>query len=162
MQIHSHASFQVPVDWSGENIYRLLLIHLTGQYQVSWSLQHNRLRHLHTFCMLICIKFRTWWWPALLREAKHQEEFEADARVALFKSGSLLTTREYLTMIFSFPIIRFLSPLALLECNSWTQCLVFDVLRLNHIMWNEYPLVLFMKSKARGLRKNSKFITFWM
>ena len=68
--------------------------------------------------MLISIKLVLGDDQYYLQEAKHQEEFEANARVALFKSDSLLITREYLTMIFPFLIIRFLSPLILLECNS--------------------------------------------
>ena len=53
-----------------------------------------------------------------LREAEHQEEFEADATVALFESGSLLTAWEYRTITFPFLIFRFFSLFALLECDS--------------------------------------------
>jgi len=70
-----------------------------------------------TLCTLASIKQILGDEQHYLQEAKRQEEFEADTKVALFESGSLLITQEYLTMIFPFLIIRFLSPLALLECN---------------------------------------------
>ena len=68
--------------------------------------------------MLISIKLVLGDDQHYLQKAKHQKEFEVDARVELFELDPLLITREYLTMIFPFLIIRFLSPLALLECNS--------------------------------------------
>ena len=37
---------------------------------------------------------------------------------------------------------------------------MFDALGLGHIMGNEHPLILIIKSKAGGLRENSVFFTF--